>query len=251
MGARRRLRLAAPGGRRGPALPLGGRGPAQVHPHARRRRDWARQVPRPQPPGPARAAPGRPAADLLVLGPALARGPAGAGGHGRAQGGPLGAAAGQHRRWTGPPGAAQLSGDGVPQGPVDARGVSDGGPVIVVHGGAGDLDSADDRRQYLQGVGAALDAGLAALPQGATAAVLAAVVHMERHTIMNAGRGSALAEDGTAALDAGFMDGATRRYGGVSGVRRCMTPVLLAERLAREGDYGRLVAPPSADTLAA
>lgn len=123
------------------------------------------------------------------------------------------------------------------------------GPVLVVHGGAGDLDDEEDRRQYLRGVGEALDAGLAALPRGAAAAVLAAVVHMERHSIMNAGRGAALAADGTAALDAGFMDGATRRYGGVTGVRRCMTPVLLAERLAREGDYGRLVAPPSSDAL--
>jgi len=128
--------------------------------------------------------------------------------------------------------------------------VSGGGPVIVVHGGAGDLDSGEDRRQYLRGVGEALDAGLAALPGGAAAAVLAAVVHMERHTIMNAGRGAALAADGSASLDAGFMDGATRRYGAVTGVRRCGTPVLLAERLAREGDYGRFVAPPDSDALA-
>jgi len=129
--------------------------------------------------------------------------------------------------------------------------VNDGGPVIVVHGGAGDLESEDDRRQYLLGVGEALAAGLSALPQGATAAVLAAVVHMERHTIMNAGRGAALAADGAVALDAGYMDGATRRHGGVTGVSRCMTPVLLAERLAGEGEYGRLVGPPGADALAA
>ncbi|HEX5010511.1 MAG TPA: isoaspartyl peptidase/L-asparaginase [Planctomycetota bacterium] len=126
-----------------------------------------------------------------------------------------------------------------------------GGPVLVVHGGAGALESEEDRRQYLQGVGAALDAGLAALPRGARAAVMAAVVHMERHTIMNAGHGAALARDGTAALDAGFMDGATRRYGAVTGVRTCMTPVLLAERLSHEGDYGRFVAPPGADALVA
>ena len=126
-----------------------------------------------------------------------------------------------------------------------------GGPVLVVHGGAGDLDSEEDRRQYLQGVGAALDAGLAALPRGARAAVLAAVVHMERHTIMNAGLGAALARDGTAALDAGFMDGATRRYGAVTGVRTCITPVLLAERLSHDGEYGRFVGPPGADALAA
>jgi beta-aspartyl-peptidase (threonine type) len=133
---------------------------------------------------------------------------------------------------------------------VDARLVSSG-PVIVVHGGAGTLHSEEDRRQYLRGVGEALDAGLAALPGGARAAVLAAVVHMERHTIMNAGRGSTLAADGTVSLDAGFMDGATRRYGGVTGVRRCLTPVLLAERLAHDGDYGRLVGAPGSDELMA
>jgi len=125
------------------------------------------------------------------------------------------------------------------------------GPVLVVHGGAGELDSEDDRRLYLQGVGEALDAGLRELQRGATAAVLSAVEHMERHTIMNAGRGAALCADGTVALDAGFMDGATRRYGAVTGVRNCVTPVLLAERLSHEGDFGRFVAPPCADTLAA
>jgi L-asparaginase / beta-aspartyl-peptidase len=129
--------------------------------------------------------------------------------------------------------------------------VNGSGPVLVVHGGAGALESEDDRRQYLQGVREALDAGLRELPRGARAAVLAAVVHMERDTIMNAGRGAALARDGTAALDAGYMDGASRRYGAVTGVRRCLTPVLLAERLAQEGDWGRFVGPPGADALAA
>lgn len=132
----------------------------------------------------------------------------------------------------------------------EARAVS-ARPVLVVHGGAGNLESEDDRRLYLAGVGEALDLGLAALPRGARAAVLAAVVHMESHTIMNAGRGAALAADGSVALDAGFMDGSTRRYGGVAGVSNCVNPVLLAERLAEEGDFGRLVGPPGADALAA
>jgi beta-aspartyl-peptidase (threonine type) len=122
-------------------------------------------------------------------------------------------------------------------------------PVLVVHGGAGNLDSEDDRRQYLAGVEAALEAGLAVLEQGAAAAVLAAVEHMESHTIMNAGRGAALAEDGTVALDAGFMDGSTRRYGGVTGVRNCENPVRLAARLADEGDFGRFLAPPCVHDL--
>lgn len=124
-------------------------------------------------------------------------------------------------------------------------------PVVVVHGGAGNLEREEDRRQYLAGVARALELALAELPRGATAAVLAAVVHMESHTIMNAGHGAALAADGSVSLDAGFMDGRTRRYGGVTGVRNCLNPVLLAERLAAEGDFGRFVGPPGADALAA
>jgi len=123
-------------------------------------------------------------------------------------------------------------------------------PVLVVHGGAGDLPSADDRAQYLEGVEGSLRAGLAALADGAAAAVREAVVHMETHTIMNAGRGAALASDGTVSLDAGFMDGTTRRFGGVTGVRRYPNPVRLAAHLAGEGDYGRFVGPPDADQLA-
>jgi L-asparaginase / beta-aspartyl-peptidase len=124
------------------------------------------------------------------------------------------------------------------------------GPVLLVHGGAGDLYAEEDRRQYLAGVGGALDAGLAALAGGgARAAVLAAVAHMESHTIMNAGRGAVLDGEGRACLDAGFMDGATRRYGGVTGVRRCMNPVLLAERLSADGDYGRFLGAPASDGL--
>lgn len=124
-------------------------------------------------------------------------------------------------------------------------------PVLVVHGGAGSLDGEETRAQYRVGVTAALEAGLAVLDQGAQAAVRAAVVYMEAHTITNAGRGAALAADGTAALDAGMMDGATRRYGAVTGVRRSIHPLLLAERLLADGEYGRLLAPPDVDALLA
>lgn len=123
-------------------------------------------------------------------------------------------------------------------------------PVIVVHGGAGDLASEDDRRQYLQGVRGALEAGRAALAEGSRAAVIAAVAYMESETIMNAGRGAALATDGSASLDAGFMIGDTRRYGAVTGVRTCMNPIRLAAALSDEGDFGRFVGPPDADGLA-
>jgi beta-aspartyl-peptidase (threonine type) len=126
---------------------------------------------------------------------------------------------------------------------------SDRGPVIVVHGGAGSLPCDEDRRAYLEGVQGALSAGLARLADGAAEAVCAAVKWLECETITNAGRGAALAADGLAVLDAGFMDGITRRYGGVTGVRRCMTPVLLARRLSEDGDYGRFVGAPESDQL--
>ncbi len=124
-------------------------------------------------------------------------------------------------------------------------------PVIVVHGGAGSLPSEADRREYLRGVNEALDAGLAALSDGAATAVREAVAWLEAHTITNAGQGAALAADGSVRLDAGFMEGATRRYGGVTGVRACIHPVRLAERLMHDGPYGRLLGPPDVDALAA
>ena len=128
-----------------------------------------------------------------------------------------------------------------------------GAPVLIVHGGAGSLACADDRRQYLDGVGQALNAGQQALQAdpaaGSRQAVLAAVMHMEAHTIMNAGRGSALARDGSVSMDAGMMVGGSRRYGAVTGVRRTVHPVLLANHLLGDGDYGRFVAPPESDEL--
>jgi len=132
--------------------------------------------------------------------------------------------------------------------------VTDGeqsGPVLVVHGGAGSLPNEEDRRAYLEGVRGALAAGLARLEDGAAEAACAAVAFLESETITNAGRGAALAADGTAVLDAGWMDGGTRRYGGVAGVRRCMHPVLLARCLADDGDYGRFVGAPESDVLPA
>ncbi len=124
-------------------------------------------------------------------------------------------------------------------------------PGLVVHGGAG-LPSTDaDRTRFLAAISGALGCGLAALERDATAAVLAAVAYMESETDLNAGRGATLDRQGGVTLDAGFMDGRTRRFGGVAGVTRCMNPVLLAHRLAGDGDYGRLIGGVPADELAA
>lgn len=64
---------------------------------------------------------------------------------------------------------------------------------------------------------------------------------MEASTAFNAGIGAVLADDGTVRLDAGFMDGATLRFGAVADVQRCPTPVRIAALLASDGRYGRLL----------
>ena len=115
-------------------------------------------------------------------------------------------------------------------------------PVIVVHGGAGGHNAGADSFAYIEAVEAALDHGAAALKDGARAAVLAAVTYMEKDTILNAGRGATLDAEGNVALDAGFMDGASRRFGAVGGVTRTPTPILLAERLSGDGEFGRFLA---------
>ncbi len=123
-------------------------------------------------------------------------------------------------------------------------------PLLLVHGGAGRRSMEEDRKRYLDAVAAALDAGAGALAGGADAAVIAAVECMERDESLNAGRGSVLNADGRVSLDAGFMEGRERRYGAVACVARCTTPVVLAHRLHRDGDFGRFVAGPAADQLA-
>jgi beta-aspartyl-peptidase (threonine type) len=122
-------------------------------------------------------------------------------------------------------------------------------PVIVVHGGAGRI-TADQRGAFLRGIEDALERGVEALRSGAVAAVREAVMSMEACDVMNAGRGAALDAEGNISLDAGFMEGATRRFGGVAGVTCTMHPVLLAQHLASRGHFGQLLGAPASDELA-
>ena len=108
----------------------------------------------------------------------------------------------------------------------------------------------EDQHTYTCAVDEALDRGLFALPQGAGTAVVAAVRYMESETVLNAGCGAALDRDGTVSLDAGFMEGAERRFGGVAGARRCENPILVAQYLASQGEYGLLLDGAAADEMA-
>lgn len=107
-------------------------------------------------------------------------------------------------------------------------------PVIVVHGGAGNIPK-DKAEISCAGVREAVRAGYAILQAGGSAmdAVVEAVTLMENNPIYNAGRGSVLNVNGEVEMDAIVMDGKTLASGSVSAVRRVANPVQLA-RLVME-----------------
>jgi L-asparaginase / beta-aspartyl-peptidase len=113
-------------------------------------------------------------------------------------------------------------------------------PAIAVHGGAGTFkvldEGGDSARVALEGaLAAALEAGWRALSSGrdALAAAVEAVASMEDSGLFNAGRGSVLTTAGTLEADAGVMDGATRRAGGVCCTSWPANPVRAALAVAR------------------
>jgi L-asparaginase / beta-aspartyl-peptidase len=119
-------------------------------------------------------------------------------------------------------------------------------PTIVVHGGAGE-DPPDGRDARRAGVERAADAGAEVLACGGTAleAVVAAVVVLEDDPHFNAGRGSALTEDGTVEMDASLMDGAGLLAGAVGAVRGVANPIRAALLVLQEGREVLLVGEPA------
>ncbi len=104
--------------------------------------------------------------------------------------------------------------------------------TILVHGGAGDIPA--DRRDIAEvGCRAAAAEGWELLTSGASAldAVEAAVRAMEDNPAFNAGRGSVLNAAGQVEMDAGIMDGATRKPGAVTIIRHFRHPISLARRV--------------------
>ena len=123
-------------------------------------------------------------------------------------------------------------------------------PVIVVHGGAGNIPD-HVRPLHRSGLEQALAAGWAILEEGGTAmnAALAAVKVMEDLPQFNAGLGSALTRTGEVEMDAGLMDGRTLDVGAVAAVRRVANPILLA-RLVLERSPHILMACEGAEAFA-
>ncbi len=111
-------------------------------------------------------------------------------------------------------------------------------PVVVVHGGAGDVDE-ERRPAHVEGAKRAAAEGLAVLIAGGSAleAAARAVEVMEDDPLFNAGTGGCLTRDGTLELDASVMEGTARRAGAVTVLPPFLNPVRIALEVMREGKH--------------
>lgn len=109
--------------------------------------------------------------------------------------------------------------------------------VFLVHGGAGvfqaDQLPAGRVQEYLDAVNLALDIGEEILSNGGTAieAVEKAIVFLEDHPFLNAGKGSVFTADGKNELDASIMDGSNLNAGAVGGVTNVKNPIKTAKKV--------------------
>ena len=110
--------------------------------------------------------------------------------------------------------------------------------VILVHGGAGDLDG-ERIPAHAAGCLAAAEVGAAVLRRGGSAldAVEAAVRALEDDPHFNAGTGACLDEEGNVELDASIMEGTTLRAGGVAAMPPFQNPIAIARAALEEGKH--------------
>lgn len=112
------------------------------------------------------------------------------------------------------------------------------GPSIIVHGGAGPIRD-DSLSARLEGCKAAALAGWKILDQGgsATDAAETAVVVLEDNPLFNAGTGSTLNRRGQVEMDAAIMEGQSLRAGSVAAVSGIKNPIKLARRIMEDGRH--------------
>jgi beta-aspartyl-peptidase (threonine type) len=125
---------------------------------------------------------------------------------------------------------------------------NDAWPLVVVHGGAGDLGPGEPSHPDAPrpaGVREAARAARRLLAEGASAldAVELAVRLLEDDPAFNAGTGACLTDTGEVELDASIMDGETLRCGAVAVVRDVKNPVTLARRVMERSDHVFLAGP--------
>lgn len=111
-------------------------------------------------------------------------------------------------------------------------------PVVLVHGGAGDVPEAS-RPAHAEGCRVAAAAGLARLLETGSAleAVMRAVEVLEDDPRYNAGTGACLDEHGALALDASIMEGTSLRAGAVCAMPAFQNPIRIARAVLEDAHH--------------
>ena len=131
----------------------------------------------------------------------------------------------------------------------------DGKWAIVIHGGAGDINrenmNPEAEAKYRAALDSALDIGSAVLESGGSSmdAVEATIRYLEDCPLFNSGKGAVLTSEGTAELDASFMNGETRNAGAVAGVKTIRHPISAA-RLVMDSSVHVMMAGEGAEIFA-
>jgi beta-aspartyl-peptidase (threonine type) len=125
--------------------------------------------------------------------------------------------------------------------------------TLVVHGGAGSMDTNMNgslKQQYISSLSEALTIGKEILKNGGSSldAVEQVVRFLEDDSLFNAGRGAVFTSEGKNELDASIMDGRDLSSGAVAGVTIIKNPISLA-RLVKEKTSHVLFAGKGADEL--
>jgi len=115
-------------------------------------------------------------------------------------------------------------------------------PALIAHGGAGPVPDSE-RAERQAAVERAVEAGWAHIAEGALAAAVAAVRHLEDEPLLNAGLGACTNSDGDVDLDAGVMEGTQLRAGGVAGLRDVRHPIDAAVAVMEDGRHVLLAGP--------
>lgn len=111
-------------------------------------------------------------------------------------------------------------------------------PVVLVHGGAGDVPE-DAREAHAEGCRIAAEAGLRELLRTGSAidAVARAVEVLEDDPRFNAGTGACLTLERTLELDASIMEGTSLRGGAVCAMPAFQNPVRIARAVMDDGRH--------------
>lgn len=126
------------------------------------------------------------------------------------------------------------------------------GPAVLIHGGAWDIPDGA-LAEHRDGLARALRIAQRAVEAGrdALAVAVEAVAALEDHPAFDAGRGAVLDRDGQVQLDAGVMEGTSRRWGAVANVRGLPNPVRAARALLDAEGQARLLVGEGAERFAA